>query len=212
MEFAQAIKEIVRRALQNASSQVINDIIKFLKDNPGRSFTSRQVAESIKRPNPSVRRYISPLGDLGAITRVGKKRQRGVKYTYGEPDYVRKLVKVEIYCGSSSENAEAITYEIPSAPPENPQDPDREKELVNELLLQLQKNGKGNCIIRKDQSGHLIRSGEYNKKGKELYGVYISELTAFTDFETIDFGYDDSQIVEKNEADYIYPDIKTVIN
>ena len=29
MEFAQAIKEIVRRALQTASSQVIYDIIKF---------------------------------------------------------------------------------------------------------------------------------------------------------------------------------------
>ena len=205
MEFAQAIKEIVRRALQNASSQVINDIIKFLKDNPGRSFTSRQVAESIKRPNPSVRRYISPLGDLGAITRVGKKRQRGVKYTYGEPDYFRKLVKVEIYCGSSRENAEAKTYEIT-------QDPDREKELVNELLLQLQKNGKGDCIIRKDKSGHLIKNGEYDKKGNALYGVFISELNAFTDFETIDFGYDDSQIVEKNEADYIFPDIETVIN
>tara|TARA_R110002020_G_scaffold303794_2_gene519241 strand:+ start:1089 stop:1703 length:615 start_codon:yes stop_codon:yes gene_type:complete len=186
---------------------VLKEIRDFLVDNEGESFTSKQISKSIKRSDNTVRKYISPLADLDEITRIGKKRKRGVRYSF-KPEYYRKLVKVEIYCGSSSENAESLTYE-PT------QEPNRERELVKELLDQLQRNGKGNCIIRKDQSGHLIKNGMYaTRKGKRvpLYGVLISELTPFTDFETIDFGYDNSLTVESQDADYIYPDIKTVIN
>ena len=185
MNFAQAIIDIVRKAVELNKSVVLNDILTFLKRHEGNSFSILQIAHYIRRPVPSTRRYLSPLADLGIIDRDGKKGQRGVRYGYDlpEPDWNRHLVKTVIYCDRSSTTQKKHSIYAVTFDPSTTDDLTIKKDLIYEL-------GKFmNVVCPNDEN--------YNEN-------YFKDIIRDT------IGYEKTQ-VNPNEVDKeaIYEEIKT---
>tara|TARA_R110002020_G_C16247611_1_gene769567 strand:+ start:999 stop:1613 length:615 start_codon:yes stop_codon:yes gene_type:complete len=185
LNFEQAIIEIVKRAIERKSSKVVNDIIGFLRKHEERAFTAKQVANYINRPVPSVRRYLSPLADLGIIDRTKSKGLRGVKYGYNlpKPEWNRHLVKTVIYCDRSSTTQKKHSIYAITFDPSTMNDSTIKKDLIYEL-------GKFMNVVCPNDENH-----------NENY---------FDDIITDTIGYEKTQVAPSEvDKEAVYDKIKT---